>query len=219
MNAAVERLTTLGCTTRATAVAESIAEDQQVPRALTIALVLQRREAAEKLSNFLAPHSADRLGYLLRRFWIPAGRRDALATIMKMRGSQADPVLDIEMAFADNRLTDTVALGEAYLNQKWEPDKRPVLRVPITVARAHVALNERDAAVRLLEEYARRSPLIAAEDDQGYDWMRLRADLSTLYRATGLASEARSIEQDLLARLALADPDFPLLREIKRASR
>jgi hypothetical protein len=123
------------------------------------------------------------------------------------------------MAFADNRLTDTVALGEAYLNQKWEPDKRPVLRVPITVARAHVALNERDAAVRLLEEYARRSPLIAAEDDQGYDWMRLRADLSTLYRATGLASEARSIEQDLLARLALADPDFPLLREIKRASR
>jgi hypothetical protein len=46
--------------------------------------------------------------------------------------------------------------------------------------------------------------------------MRRQILLADLYRQTGQIEKARAIERDLLARLAVADPDYPRLIELKR---
>lgn len=50
----------------------------------------------------------------------------------------------------------------------------------------------------------------------GYLWMRCATKLADLYRAGGRIDDARRIEGDVLAALARAEPDFPLLLELRR---
>jgi hypothetical protein len=51
--------------------------------------------------------------------------------------------------------------------------------------------------------------------DAGFYWMRDQKLLADLYREDGHVDKTRAIERDLLARLAVADPDYPLLVELK----
>ncbi len=47
-------------------------------------------------------------------------------------------------------------------------------------------------------------------------WMRDEMDLAQLYRRLGRIQDAEKIENELRKLLAYADPDFPLLVELKR---
>ena len=49
-------------------------------------------------------------------------------------------------------------------------------------------------------------------------WMLNRARLARLYRKTGNVGNAEGVEAHLLKLLALADPDFPLLKELRARS-
>ena len=45
-------------------------------------------------------------------------------------------------------------------------------------------------------------------------WLKLRAQLSQLYLKMGRYEDAREIEDELRRRLALADADHPILRQL-----
>ena len=47
-------------------------------------------------------------------------------------------------------------------------------------------------------------------------WMRDEMDLARLYRRLGRVQDAERIEAELRKLLAYADPDFPLLVELKK---
>ena len=47
-------------------------------------------------------------------------------------------------------------------------------------------------------------------------WLRLQAQLAQVYREMGQDEDARKIENDLRRRLALADADHPILRQLDR---
>ncbi len=47
-------------------------------------------------------------------------------------------------------------------------------------------------------------------------WLKLRAQLSQLYLKMGRYEDAREIEDDLRRRLALADADHPILRQLEQ---
>jgi len=47
-------------------------------------------------------------------------------------------------------------------------------------------------------------------------WLRLQAQLAQLYREMGRDADARKIEDELRKRLALADPDHPIVRQLDR---
>ncbi|MEE8201861.1 MAG: tetratricopeptide repeat protein [Candidatus Acidoferrales bacterium] len=49
----------------------------------------------------------------------------------------------------------------------------------------------------------------------GYTWMRVQMRLAQLYRKVGREEEAQKIEAELLKLLAYADPDHPLLRQLR----
>jgi hypothetical protein len=49
--------------------------------------------------------------------------------------------------------------------------------------------------------------------------MRVQKKLADLYRDVGRIEDARRVEEDLLARLAAADADHPLLIELRRRGR
>ena len=47
-------------------------------------------------------------------------------------------------------------------------------------------------------------------------WLRLQAQLAQLYSEMGRAEDALKIEDELRKRLAYADPDHPILRQLDR---
>ena len=47
-------------------------------------------------------------------------------------------------------------------------------------------------------------------------WLRNQFQLARLYREVGRAEDARKIERELVNLLALADPDNPMLLELRR---
>jgi hypothetical protein len=50
----------------------------------------------------------------------------------------------------------------------------------------------------------------------GHNWIAAQADLARLYRQTGRGREAEPIEAELRRLLAVADPDHPVLRQLRR---
>jgi serine/threonine protein kinase len=85
-----------------------------------------------------------------------------------------------------------------------------------TLARAAVKAGKIPDAIRVLEETGALGPNAYADNTQsGFYWMRTQMLLADLYRQTGRIDQARAIERDLLAALAAADDDYPLLVELK----
>jgi|SoiMethySBSTD1v2_1073268.scaffolds.fasta_scaffold284697_4 tetratricopeptide (TPR) repeat protein len=74
-----------------------------------------------------------------------------------------------------------------------------------------------DEAIALLTGVGDRRGEVAAFGT--FDsWMLTRARLARLYRKTGNVGKAEGVEAHLLKLLALADPDFPLLKELRARS-
>jgi hypothetical protein len=86
-----------------------------------------------------------------------------------------------------------------------------------TLARSAAAIGQRTAAIAVLEKTA---PVgvgsLGQTSHSGFYWTRNQKLLADLYREDGQVDKARAVEQDLLARLAVADPDYPLLVAVKQ---
>jgi tetratricopeptide (TPR) repeat protein len=87
------------------------------------------------------------------------------------------------------------------------------LQAALNLATIMEADGKRSEAIALLEEAGRR------RRDLGTgaltSWMRSRAHLARLYRKNGQIREAEAVEAQLLKLLAVADPDYPLLKELE----
>jgi tetratricopeptide (TPR) repeat protein len=70
-------------------------------------------------------------------------------------------------------------------------------------------------AVLVLERASERRSSAAFEGG-GACWLRNQLQLARLYREVGRAEDARKIERELLNLLALADPNHPILVDLKR---
>jgi hypothetical protein len=67
---------------------------------------------------------------------------------------------------------------------------------------------------------ALRDAVYSPASHNGYAWMRNQLLLADIYRQVGRAEDARVVERDLLQALAAADPDYPMLVDLKqRAAR
>jgi serine/threonine protein kinase/tetratricopeptide (TPR) repeat protein len=85
-----------------------------------------------------------------------------------------------------------------------------------TLAQAAAQAGNTAGAIRVLEETgALGEKAYAPSTQSGYYWMRTQKLLAVLYRQTGQVDRARAIEAHLVAALAAADPDYPLLVELK----
>jgi len=85
-----------------------------------------------------------------------------------------------------------------------------------TLARAATPIDATRAATILEETGTRWATAYTYDGDSAYFWMRTQLLLADIYRIIGQPSKARSIEMNLLSRLAVADADFPLLVELQR---
>jgi serine/threonine protein kinase len=85
-----------------------------------------------------------------------------------------------------------------------------------TLARAAVKIGDLAGAIRVLEETSKLGDkTYAFFSASSYYWLRTQKLLADLYRQTGETDKARAIERDLLAALAAADDDYPLLVQLK----
>jgi hypothetical protein len=78
------------------------------------------------------------------------------------------------------------------------------------------ALNRQGQTARAIEVLERAQGEFQPFEMMGPYWQKNRLDLAKLYRSAGRIQEARTIEAGLLKRLALADADHPIVRELQR---
>jgi tetratricopeptide (TPR) repeat protein len=83
------------------------------------------------------------------------------------------------------------------------------------LAEAHVARHDLPRAIEVLEAASAEREKVYYAAHSGAAWIESQKMLADLYRKTGRPELARSIEGDLLALLAAADQDHPLLVELK----
>ena len=87
------------------------------------------------------------------------------------------------------------------------------------LAQALEATGRVSEAIAILEESGGNRALVAMGNMSGFyapinRWMRNRAQLARLYRKNGQLREAEIVEAHLLKLLALADPDYALIKEL-----
>lgn len=86
-----------------------------------------------------------------------------------------------------------------------------------TLATARAKAGDVTGAIALLEEQtAGGDRALSPVAHLGFLWMRSAKQLADLYRTVGRLDDARRIEGDLMAALSHAEPDFPLLVELRR---
>lgn len=86
----------------------------------------------------------------------------------------------------------------------------------LTLATARADAGDTAGAIRLLEEQtAGRDRVLSMTSHLGWMWMQCAKQLSDLYRTAGRVDDARRLEGELLAALSHAEPDFPLLIELR----
>lgn len=86
-----------------------------------------------------------------------------------------------------------------------------------TLADALAKAGDVQGAIRILEDQvAGGHGAFSPAGSVGYLWMRCAKKLAEAYRRGGRIADAQRIESDLLAALSHAEPDFPLVVELRR---
>ena len=87
-----------------------------------------------------------------------------------------------------------------------------------SLSRAFESEGKLDEAIRVLEEVSQeKAATYPNPGPSGYFWLRDQVRLAALYRKAGRQTEALKVESELLKLLALADPDHPILRQLRAA--
>ncbi len=138
---------------------------------------------------------------LLARLVTPAQPfADSAAEIAVARGDLGEPRRQLQEAIVRMRFSG----ARSYLYTE-------------TLAEALARNGDTPGAIRTLEaQVAGGHAAYSRAGHPGHLWMRCARTLADLYRADGRLDDARRIEADLLAALSHAEPDFPLLLELRR---
>lgn len=119
-------------------------------------------------------------------------------------------------ALAEGRASEAVALLDQGVNYS-TPAR--ALRGLEALGDAWVALGSPDQAIRVLEHSSlSKEQAYCMCGSAGMFWMRTQHQLAQLYREVGREVEARAIESELLALLAYADTDHPMLLDLQQRS-
>ena len=146
------------------------------------------------------------------RGWLPAMEKG-----QRKRGwADRRETLIGEIALAEGNLDEAIRRFEAAARLR---DKRFDPKGSLLGAGSFAAALKRKGqiqrAIEVLEQWQGEfRPFVTP----GPFWQRNRLDLARLYRSVGRVAEARTIEAELLKRLALADDDHPILIELRRLS-
>ena len=173
-------------------------EDTEGPvRARNVVLLLVRGglllEAEELFSSWSRPVR----GEAMER------RRDILGGVLALsRGNRIEGMRMLESALSSIGPWDRAAapyfMGSELLAKAWREQRNSGKAVQVL----KTALEEKSRL--LLEQSLLTVPI----------WLRLQAQLAQLYSEMGRDADALKIEDELRKRLALADPDHPILRQL-----
>ncbi len=156
-------------------------------------------EAAELLPDgrIIAPGTPDARQEAIER------RQDMLRGVLALsRGNRIEGMSMLENALSSSSslvpATSVYFMGSESLAKAWREQGNSGKAVQVLTA----ALQKKSHL--LVEQSLLTGPL----------WLRLQAQLVQLYREMGRDEDARKIEDELRRRLALADPDHPILRQL-----
>ena len=143
------------------------------------------------------------------RGWLPTLERSAL------RGAPGRREIVLgEIALAEGSIDEAILRFEEAARLR---DKRFDWEGSLLGAESFAAaLKRKGQTERAIEVLEQAQGEFRPFDTGGPYWGKNRLDLARLYRSVGRVEEARAIEADLLKRLAVADPDHPVLLDLKR---
>ena len=120
-----------------------------------------------------------------------------------------------EMALARSRTAEAIRLLQPTLNHLRTWPTAYFFLAADSLAQAWEQQGKPLKAIEVLEVASReKSPAIFWEAAPFF-WMKTQLRLAQLYRKVGRGEEARGIEAEMRKLLALADPDFPILRKLQ----
>ena len=131
----------------------------------------------------------------------------------------SDKIVRGELAMARGKTAQAIRLLQEGIEPPWMgPFISAYFLGTETLANAWEQQGNMSKAIRLLEESSqgRAKALAALRGSSSFFWMRVRLRLASFYRKVGREQEAREIEAELRKLLAYADPDHPILRQLKR---
>lgn len=127
------------------------------------------------------------------------------------------PIFRGEVALARGHLDEAISHLEEGVS--FYPEHLPFFFVRFvgseSLANALAKKGDRTRAIRFLER-ASAMRRLAAFEEAGQYWLRMRWQLSQLYRESGRVNEAQTVEAELRRLLALADSDHPIRLALER---
>jgi hypothetical protein len=188
---------------------------------VTFLWLLKERRDINDLRAFLAPRMGGVASVAIGIEWAEAGFLDEARRIVRLeanRGGRSNAYrLQIQEAIdlAEHRPEDAVRVADRVLPGL--PFGGRHLQMSMITASAFEQLGRTADAIRTLE--VSTAHRMAVADDRMVVWLDARAQLADLYHQIGREQEARAVEDHLLRLLSEADPDYPLLVELRTRSR
>lgn len=123
-----------------------------------------------------------------------------------------------ELALARGQTTEGISLLEEGLREVDYPGtSSSFFLASESLAEAYENQGELQKALRVLEKAAQeKAGTYQWTGPRGFYWIRIQWQLAQLYRKLGREHEAEVIETELLKLLAYADPDHPILLQLKQ---
>jgi hypothetical protein len=167
-----------------------------------------RRLMTPELGRFDVLHN--RTGMLTLRGWL-----DTTAWVLAERRRRGTPMTWPEerldeglLRVAQQRYTEGIRLLEPITAQPWSTNA--MLLAYEYRARAHRAVGDRAAVIRLLEPLGPARAAAVTYTSRVHDWLRCRVLLAEVYREVGRRDDALRLAKEVNGLLAVADRDHPL---------
>jgi len=166
-------------------------------------------------------------GYAI--FFAHAGLTDEANKILveysKSQNSKTAPgrnslkILKAEIALSRGRNNEAIPLlQEALLPSRWDSGFGFFMGSE-SLAKAFERQGDLQNSIRVLERASREKAIGFDNFPAGVAyWLRVQSQLARLYRQVGRVEDALKIESELSKLLAYADPDHPILRQLKEST-
>lgn len=191
-------------------------------RSANLAVLAFARNNNEKLLENLRPLKPSYTSAMIAVLFIRAGllrqAESRIPALAPVRLPAEVASVRGELALARGRRTDAEPLLREGLQLMQAEQLNPVFFLAAeSLATLYAQRGETQTALETLETAGmQRGAFLSYFGLFGYFGMRPRLELARLYRRLGREAEAQKIEAELLKLLALADPDHPMVVELKR---
>ncbi len=190
---------------------------------LPLALSAFARGNREGLKRYLAQarRTYDSVTLLLLRLRVEPSDQAGKAILAVEKTEVSRQLLKIargELALARGKKTEAFQLLEEGIAGAGAGDRPAFFLGSESLAKAYEQRGDLPKAIQVLEEASKqRAGVYPRVGMIGDCWIGTQYQLAQLYRKAGRDEDARKIEDELLKLLAYADPDYPLLVQLKTA--